>query len=120
MRVPVLYLSRIRATSFALLLLVLGLFLISCAKRATTAPNQHTAAGSNSADWYQSHPERININIASEKELAKLPGIGNGLAERIVGHREKYGPFRRPEHLLIVRGISDRRFRALRELITAE
>ncbi len=51
---------------------------------------------------------RININTASVKELEKLPGIGKGLAERIVEHREKNGPFRRPEHLIMVRGISDR------------
>ena len=63
---------------------------------------------------------RININTASEKELEKLPGIGRGLAERIVEHSEKYGPFRRPEHLIMVRGISDKRFRALRDSITVE
>jgi len=49
-----------------------------------------------------------------------LPGIGKGLAERIIDHREKFGPFRRPEHLIIVRGISDKRFRALQDLITVE
>jgi len=61
-----------------------------------------------------------NINIASLKELETLPGIGKELAGRIVEHREKYGPFRRPEHLIMVRGISDKRFRALRALITVE
>jgi competence ComEA-like helix-hairpin-helix protein len=65
-------------------------------------------------------PTRININTASAQELEKLPGIGRGFAQRIVEHREKYGPFRRPEHLIMVRGLSDKRFRALRELITVE
>ncbi len=115
-----LILSITRAISFTLLALVLGLCLTSCAKRATTTPNQHTATGSNSAELFQNHHERININTASIKELEELPGIGKGLAERIVDHREKYGPFRRPEHLIIVRGISDKRFRGLRDLITAE
>ena len=119
MRVPVLYLSRTRAISFTLLLLALGLS-VGCAKRATTTPNQHTATASNFADLSQSRSERININTASKKELETLPGIGNGLAERIVDHREKYGRFRRPEHLIIVRGISDKRFRVLRDLITVE
>jgi competence ComEA-like helix-hairpin-helix protein len=113
-------LSRNQAISSSLLLLVLSLFPISCAKRATPTPNQHTATGSNSAELFQNHPERININTASTKDLEKLPGIGKGLAERIIDHREKYGPFRRPEHLIIVRGISDKRFRALRELIRVE
>jgi DNA uptake protein ComE-like DNA-binding protein len=43
-----------------------------------------------------------------------------GLTERIIEHREKFGPFRRPEHLIIVRGISDKRFRALQNLITVK
>jgi competence protein ComEA len=63
---------------------------------------------------------RININTATAKELEQLPAIGKGLAERIVQHREKYGYFRRAEHLIAVRGISDRRFRALQNLITVE
>ena len=62
----------------------------------------------------------ININTASASELEQLPGIGKGLAERIIEHREKFGPFRRPEHLIIVRGISDKRFRALQDLITVK
>jgi len=62
----------------------------------------------------------LNLNTASAQELERLPGIGKGLAERIVKHREEYGAFRRPEHLIIVRGISDRRLRALRDLITVE
>jgi competence ComEA-like helix-hairpin-helix protein len=65
-------------------------------------------------------PTRININTASAQELEKLPGIGRGFAQRIVDHRERYGPFRRPEHLIMVRGLSDKRFRTLRELITVE
>jgi competence protein ComEA len=65
-------------------------------------------------------PKLININTASANELETLPGIGKSLAERIVEHRDKFGPFRRPEHLIIVRGISDKRFRALRDLVTVE
>ena len=62
----------------------------------------------------------ININTATRQELEKLPGVGSGIAERIVAHREQYGPFRRAEHLMMVRGISDRKFRQLRSLIVAE
>jgi competence ComEA-like helix-hairpin-helix protein len=75
----------------------------------------HDAAVASQAD-----SSRININIAPARELERLPGIGQGLAERIISHREKFGPFRRPEHLIIVRGISDKRFRALRDLITVQ
>ncbi|MDX6692642.1 MAG: competence protein ComEA [Blastocatellia bacterium] len=62
----------------------------------------------------------ININTATPAELEKLPGIGQALAARIVEHRQKYGRFRRVEHLLAVRGISERRFRALSALLAAE
>ena len=62
----------------------------------------------------------ININTASIKELEKLPGIGRGLAARIIAHRSEFGRFRRPEHVMMVRGISARRFLAMRALIAVE
>jgi competence ComEA-like helix-hairpin-helix protein len=61
---------------------------------------------------------RININTASLAELERLPGIGSGLAARIIEHRERHGAFRRVEHLIIVRGISQRRFESLRPFVT--
>lgn len=62
----------------------------------------------------------ININTATPPELEKLPGVGKVTAERIVAQREQYGPFRRVEHLMMVRGVSDRKFRALRPMIVVE
>jgi competence protein ComEA len=52
--------------------------------------------------------------------LEKLPGVGPALAARIVEQRERFGPFRRAEHLMLVRGISERRFRQLRPFVNAE
>ena len=117
-----LLLSQTTATSgfqrwLALMLCALFMFAAtSCAKRSrVTGPTtpENYAPASLSA-------ERININTASARELEALPGIGKGLAERIIEHRDKYGPFRRPEHLMMVRGISETRFRALRDLVTVE
>ena len=75
----------------------------------------------------QTHAQRtrqetplISINEASREELERLPGIGPALAARIVEHRERYGRFRRAEHLMLVRGISERRFLQLRPYVTAE
>ena len=62
----------------------------------------------------------VSINRATREELEKLPGIGPALAARIVEQRERYGPFRRAENLLLVRGISERRFRQLRPFINAD
>jgi competence ComEA-like helix-hairpin-helix protein len=115
-----------RTTKLMLVLLsfaALGLS-SSCVKRQreSSLSNQlpATAAPPNQSIPETPGPARININTASAQELEKLPGIGRGFAQRIVEHREKYGPFRRPEHLIMVRGLSDKRFRTLRELITVE
>jgi competence ComEA-like helix-hairpin-helix protein len=62
----------------------------------------------------------ININTASLTEIEKLPGIGEVLAGRIIAHRQEHGPFRRVEHLMMVRGISDRKFREIRSLVRAD
>lgn len=63
---------------------------------------------------------RVNINTASAEELERLPGIGPALAARIISYREQYGRFRRAEHLIMVRGIGDKRFRRLRIFITVQ
>ncbi len=62
----------------------------------------------------------LNINFAAAQELEKLPKIGKGLADKIIKHREKYGNFRRPEHLILVKGMSDKKFREIQTLVKAE
>ena len=62
----------------------------------------------------------VNINRATREELERLPGVGPALAARIVEHRERHGAFRRVEHLLAVRGVSERRFAELRAHVAAE
>ena len=63
---------------------------------------------------------KLNINTTSPEALEALPGVGRAIAERIVAHRQQYGPFRRAEHIMMVRGISDRKFRQLRAMIVVE
>lgn len=55
----------------------------------------------------------VDINHASVEELTTLPGIGKVTARRIVEFREKNGPFRRLEDLLIIRGISEKRLQQI-------
>ena len=59
----------------------------------------------------------INLNSATATQLETLPGIGPGLATRILEYRHKHGPFKRPQDLIIVRGMSAKRFRQLAALI---
>jgi len=63
---------------------------------------------------------KVNINTATVEELAKLPGIGKSIAQRIVNHREKSGKFRTVDELLVIRGISRKKLEQLRPLITTE
>jgi competence protein ComEA len=116
--VSILALSITRPAFRAGLLLFSLIFCLSgCVKRARHVVIHEYA---NEQQTTTAAPKLININTASANELETLPGIGKSLAERIVEHRDKFGPFRRPEHLIIVRGISDKRFRALRDLVTVE
>lgn len=62
----------------------------------------------------------VNINTASASELEKIPNIGAKTAQAIIEHREKFGKFRKPEHLMFVARISDKRFREIRHLIKTE
>jgi competence protein ComEA len=62
----------------------------------------------------------VNINTASAPDLQTIPHVGEKLAMKIIEHRRRYGPFRRPEHLMLIDGIGDKRFRKIRHLIRVE
>jgi competence protein ComEA len=68
--------------------------------------------------WAQDKPPKININTASAAELQELPRIGESIAQRIVDYRTKNGNFKRIEDLMKVRGIGERVFLQLKDLIT--
>lgn len=56
---------------------------------------------------------RLDLNRASQEELASLPGIGPVLAERIVAHRRAVGGFPHVEAFRGVPGIGARRYERL-------
>lgn len=99
------------AFSIKLLLLVIITILLGCGEQKET---QQVLSTQNQV---QVTENAININTASASELEKLPHIGAQTAQNIIEYREKYGKFRKPEHLLLVRRISDKHFRELRNLI---
>ena len=56
----------------------------------------------------------VDVNAASEPELAQLPGFGAAMARRLVDHRREHGPFTAIDDLLDVPGIGPAKLAALR------
>lgn len=56
----------------------------------------------------------VNVNTASVAELQLLPRIGPAVAARIVEQREKNGPFKALDDLLLVRGIGEATYEQLK------
>jgi len=51
----------------------------------------------------------VNINTADIGQIQNLPGIGPVLAQRIVDYRDSIGHFNKPEDLLEVPGIGEKK-----------
>ena len=62
----------------------------------------------------------LNLNTATVEQLERLPGVGPTLAKRIVDFRTKKGGFKRIEELLAVPGISEKKWKELREYLTVK
>ena len=61
--------------------------------------------------------EKINLNTASAEMLETLPGIGPETAKRIVEHRTKAGKFKRIEEILNIKGIGEKKFLKIKDLL---
>lgn len=62
--------------------------------------------------------DKLDLNDADAKDLARLPGLNKVLAERIVAYRNKNGPFKDVKDLLKVSGIQKRGFSKLAARLT--
>lgn len=102
--------------------IILCCLTLSAAPSCVKLPRRADAGGSQPTHTQPARQDTplVSINEASREELERLPGIGPALAARIVEHRERFGRFRRAEHLLLVRGVSERRFLQLRPYVTVE
>ncbi|MGH7242675.1 MAG: ComEA family DNA-binding protein [Phycisphaerales bacterium] len=78
------------------------------------------AAETPQAEPDESSPGPININAATTEQLEKLPGIGPGLAARIVDDRTKKGRFRSIKDLDRVPGIGPKLLERVGPLVVFE
>ena len=63
---------------------------------------------------------KVNLNTADQSTLETLPGVGPRTAELIIEYRTEAGGFTRVEDLMNVRGIGERTFLRLRELVVVD
>jgi competence protein ComEA len=61
---------------------------------------------------------KVSINTASKAQFDSLPGIGPVIAQRIIDHRSKNGPFATSESIQSVSGIGEAIFRQISDRLT--
>lgn len=88
------------------------------AGRHDPAPSRARPAGSATRDS-KSAPSLgpVNINTAGPEELDRLPGVGPATAAKIIEYRRAIGGFTRPEDLLGVPGIGEKKFAEMKPYV---
>jgi competence protein ComEA len=61
---------------------------------------------------------KVNINTATQAELESLPRIGPKVAQRIIDYRTQNGNFKKVEDIMKVKGIGEKIFAQIKDLIT--
>ncbi len=79
-----------------------------------------SVAAAPSSEYFENTPDKINVNTAPVSELMCLEGIGEKRAQAIVDHREKYGNYSSAEDLKKVPGISNGILEKIQDAITFE
>ena len=62
--------------------------------------------------------QKLNINTATIEQLQNLPGVGSHIAQEIIKYRHEHGPFQKVEHITQVKGIGEKKFEKIKDLIT--
>ncbi len=65
----------------------------------------------------RSEVQRVSINTATLEELMSLPQIGQVTAQRIIDYRDSHGFFQQLEDIKAVKGIGEKTFEKIRDLI---
>lgn len=62
---------------------------------------------------------KIDINKAAMQDFESLPGIGNKLAKEIIRKRQELGGFKSIDDIRKVKGIGEKKFKKIKQLIEA-
>jgi DNA uptake protein ComE-like DNA-binding protein len=115
---------RLRMKLLVLSVALTTLAIASCRSPETTTNSPAAISGSqiDKPSGAQPRPQQpcLNLNIATTADLIKLPGVGDVIAKRIIDYRERHGRLRRPEEIIIIEGFSERKYRAIAELVCVE
>jgi DNA uptake protein ComE-like DNA-binding protein len=115
------YIRRIKMKLLALspFLLVLSFAACNQANQNNNRSLPATSMPQNTANRNQ--PDNcINLNKASAEELNTLPGMGEGMTQKIIAYRNLHGGFRRPQELIIIAGFSEKKYRTIAGLICVD
>ena len=63
-------------------------------------------------------PLLVNLNVATQADLERVPGIGPVLAQRIIAYRQRYGPFKTVYQLRLIQGIGEHTFDKIKPYVT--
>ena len=73
-------------------------------------PRHHRRSSHGRSAHKLSPGQTLDVNTASAEELTQLPGVGPGLAQRIVDFRQQNGPFQTVDDLQNVPGLGASKF----------
>jgi competence protein ComEA len=82
--------------------------------------SQQQVAGAATTSTSENQGSKININTASLAELDKIPNIGPARAADIISYRETKGGFKTIEEMKNIKGIGDKTFESMKNMITID
>lgn len=90
---------------------------IVVAENALSNSNQANSEKSNESGASPGASTKININTASAEQLMELDGVGEATAAKIIDHRSNQGRFKKPEDIMNVSGIGEKKYDAIKDKI---
>ena len=84
-------------------------------RQELSGQSQQQIAGASTSE---NQSNKININTADTTELDKIPNIGPARAADIIAYRTTHGGFKTIEEMKNIKGIGDKTFESMKDLIT--